>query len=89
MLKVPNIKFRCFKCNAKLEMPEEYIGRKGRCPNCKAKNTIPSPDDTLEDSIMMMFKDIDDAEDEQFESEYEQQDGDSYKDDDGGNLPNG
>ena len=56
------IRFICFNCDAKLEMEDQYVGRRGRCPICKAKNTIPSPMDTLEDSIMMWFKDIDDNE---------------------------
>jgi len=59
---MPNIRFKCFNCGAKLEMEEKYIGRKGRCPKCKAKNTIPSPQDTLEESIMMLFSDIDENE---------------------------
>ena len=84
-----NIRFSCWKCNAKLEMPEEYVGRAGRCPKCKMKNTIPSMHDTLADTIMIMFNDIDDWEDEQAEKEFEQYDPDGYKDDDGGNLPNG
>ena len=63
------IKFTCFHCEAKLRMPAEYAGRKGRCPKCKAKNTIPSMEDTIEDSIMDMFHDIDDYEDEQDDSE--------------------
>ena len=52
------IKFHCFHCNAKLSMPKKYIGRKGRCPKCKAKNTVPSPLYTLDDEIMTMFSDI-------------------------------
>ena len=102
------IEFRCFHCNSKLKMPAKYAGRKGRCPKCKAKNTIPSNDDTLEDTIIVMFNDIDDYEEEQYDKkqdeddplalaqdeysemgEFEQQDDDAYKDDDGGNLPNG
>ena len=80
------IKFTCFHCNAKLKMPAKYAGRKGRCPKCKAKNTIPSNDDTLEDTIIMMFNDIDDYEDEQDKTEDEI---DPMKKDDNGNLPNG
>ena len=68
---MPKIEFRCFHCNAKLKMPSKYAGRKGKCPKCKAKNTIPSNEDTLEDTIMMMFHDIDDYEDEQLEDEEE------------------
>jgi hypothetical protein len=79
-------------------MPAKYAGRKGRCPKCKAKNTIPSNEDTLEDTIMIMFHDIDDYEDEQdmpepdpfasMKDEWDDID-DPIKDDDGGNLPNG
>ncbi len=55
-------------------MPAKYVGRKCRCPKCKAKNTIPSPDDTIEDSIINMFNDIDEYEDEHAESEPEDPD---------------
>ena len=58
------IRFRCFVCNAKLEIEDKHVGRKGRCPTCKTKNTVPSPNDTLEDSIMKLFKDLDDLEEE-------------------------
>ena len=61
---MPNIKFKCFNCGAKLEMEDKHVGRKGRCPKCKAKNTIPSPQDTLEESIIMLFQDIDENEEE-------------------------
>ena len=82
-------KFRCFACNAKIEAPTEYAGRKGRCPKCKANNTIPSMHDTLDETIMMMFQDIEDKEDEECEKKYDLQREGSYTDDDGGNLPNG
>ena len=62
---VAKINFTCFHCGSKLRMPAKYAGRKGRCPKCKAKNTIPSNDDTLEDTIIIMFNDIDDYEDEE------------------------
>lgn len=65
------IKFSCFHCNAKLEVDLKHVGRKGKCPKCGAKNTIPSMHDTMEDSIIMLFKDIDDYEDEQEEDEIE------------------
>jgi len=85
------IKFTCYYCNAKLEIDAEYIGRKGKCPKCETRNTVPSPEDTLEDSIMILFKDIEDKEDEENKDnkEYEPYSKDSYTDDDGGNLPNG
>jgi len=50
-------------------MPSQYVGRRCRCPRCKAKNTIPSPDDTMEDSIINMFNDIDKYDDEHTEPE--------------------
>jgi len=56
------VKFTCFNCNAKLEA---HISFKGKCPSCKAKNTIPSSENTMEDSIIMFFKDIEEHEDEQ------------------------
>lgn len=79
------MKFKCFHCSSILRVKDKYVGRKGKCPKCGTKNTVPSPDDTIEDSIMTIFNDMDDAEDEEFE----QQEKDSYVDDDGGNLPNG
>ncbi len=69
--RVSKIKFTCFNCNSKLKMPAKYAGRKGRCPKCKAKNTIPSMDDTLEDTIIVMFNDMDDYEDEHEDIEEE------------------
>ena len=66
-----DVKFSCFNCEAKLEAPTKYIGRKGKCPKCGAKNTIPSPNDTLEESIITLFKDIDDFEDELDEEDRE------------------
>ena len=62
-----NIRFSCFNCSAKLEIDEKHVGRKGKCPKCEAKNTVPSPNDTLEDSIMKLFKDLEDFEDSEDE----------------------
>jgi len=65
MIKIMDkIKFSCFHCNSKLEIDSQYVGRKGYCPKCGAKNTVPSMHDTLDDSIIMLFKDIEDYEDE-------------------------
>ena len=58
------IKFTCFNCNAKLEIDGEYGGRRGRCPKCKAKNTIPSSEDTLDDSIIILLNDMEKHEEE-------------------------
>lgn len=58
------IKFLCFHCNAKLETDAIHAGRKGRCPTCKTKNTVPSLHDTLEDSIITLFNDMDEYEEE-------------------------
>ena len=97
-MKQDTVKFTCWKCSAKLETSNHYIGKKGKCPKCRSKNTIPSMHDTLEDSIIIMFNDMDENEEKENEneeneenrkSEFEQYDSESYKDDDGGNLPNG
>ena len=69
-----NIEFLCFRCNEKLKVDSKYIGRKGKCPKCGVKNTVPSMHDTLGDSIIMLFEDIDDYEDEQDDYEDEQDD---------------
>jgi DNA-directed RNA polymerase subunit RPC12/RpoP len=71
---VEKVKFSCFNCEAKLEVDEKYIGRKGRCPTCGAKNTIPSPQDTLEESIIALFKDIDEYEEEIIDNEEDEKD---------------
>lgn len=64
------IRLSCFHCSAKLEVDTKHIGRKGKCPKCGTKNTIPSPEDTIEESIMTIFKDMEDEEDEEeFEKE--------------------
>lgn len=63
------IKFRCFNCNSKVEAPDWAGGRRGKCPKCKAKNTIPSLHDTIEDNILTLFEDIENYEDEQIEEE--------------------
>jgi len=41
------IKFRCEHCNHKLGVPETYVGRIVRCPNCKAGNRVPEPEADL------------------------------------------
>ena len=35
------IRVTCSKCNARLKLPDEIIGRKFRCPRCKAVMTAP------------------------------------------------
>ncbi len=59
------IKFTCFNCEVELEVPEGYEGRRGRCPKCLAKNTIPSSDDTVEDCIITLFEDMETHEEDQ------------------------
>lgn len=66
------IKFECFNCGAKVEASVEYSGRKGRCPKCGSKNTIPSMHETLEDTIITLFKDIDEDEEEKDEEKNKQ-----------------
>jgi len=63
------IRFICFHCNSKLEAPINKAGRRGRCPKCKAKNTIPSCHDTLDDKVVTLFEDIDRYEEEQAEKD--------------------
>ncbi|MBR6436676.1 MAG: hypothetical protein IKS45_09235 [Thermoguttaceae bacterium] len=35
------IRVTCSKCNARLKLKDEFIGRKFRCPRCKAVLTVP------------------------------------------------
>jgi len=58
------INFTCFHCNAKLSAPIAEAGRRGRCPTCRAKNTIPSCEDTLDDQVVILFEDMDKYEEE-------------------------
>ena len=43
------IRTRCPNCNAKVKAPDEYAGKKGRCPECKSVVPLTNEDsDTLE-----------------------------------------
>ena len=57
------ILFACFNCEKQWSANGDYAGKKIRCPDCRAKNTIPSPGDTLADSIANMILDIEVHED--------------------------
>ncbi|NIA06755.1 MAG: hypothetical protein GWP14_03810 [Actinobacteria bacterium] len=37
------IRFNCTYCGKKIEVPDEYAAKKGRCPSCSHINVIPSP----------------------------------------------
>lgn len=37
------MKFRCEKCGQKVRVPEEYAGRRGKCPKCGGVVVIPRP----------------------------------------------
>ena len=36
------IKFKCSNCGTEIRVDDEYAGKKGRCPHCKAVNDIPA-----------------------------------------------
>jgi DNA-directed RNA polymerase subunit RPC12/RpoP len=36
-----SVKFTCFRCSKSVRALVKHAGRKGKCPSCKAKNTIP------------------------------------------------
>ena len=35
------IKFNCYKCGAKLRVPDQHIGKQARCPKCDEKCVVP------------------------------------------------
>ena len=35
------IEFQCQHCGKKIKINEKYVGKKGKCPGCKAVITIP------------------------------------------------
>lgn len=37
------ISFHCKKCGKKIKVPEEHVGKKGRCPRCRAIVVVPKP----------------------------------------------
>ena len=37
------LKFRCAQCNQKIGVPEEYAGKRVRCPRCKNAAEVPLP----------------------------------------------
>ena len=38
------IRFRCANCGEKLSVPDQYAGRKGKCPACQTPNRVPTAD---------------------------------------------
>ena len=50
------IKFNCEHCGKSITAPDEYAGKKGKCPGCKAVVIIQDPDvledvDVIEDDV--------------------------------------
>ncbi len=43
------IKLRCKNCGKKINAPEKYVGKKGKCPKCKAILVVPEPDNQISD----------------------------------------
>ena len=41
------LKFRCGHCNQKMGVPEEYAGKRVRCPRCKNAASVPLPSASL------------------------------------------
>ncbi|MHC4739701.1 MAG: zinc ribbon domain-containing protein [Planctomycetota bacterium] len=39
------ISFHCKKCGKKIKVPEEQVGKKGRCPKCRTIVVVPKPKD--------------------------------------------
>ena len=44
----------CPQCHRKLQIPEGAIGRRARCPACRAKFVIPHPEDAMQATIAGM-----------------------------------
>src|SRR5690348_14084821 len=42
------VKFRCGHCKQKMGVPDEYAGRRVRCPRCKNPQTVPRPQEIAE-----------------------------------------
>lgn len=45
------LKFRCGQCNQKMGVPDEYAGKRVRCPKCKNAQTVPQPVVELEPPV--------------------------------------
>ena len=37
------VRFNCQQCNVGIMVPDEYGGKRARCPKCKEINTVPKP----------------------------------------------
>ena len=42
---------RCPQCNRRLQVPDNTIGRRARCPACRAKFIIADPNDALQQTV--------------------------------------
>ncbi len=42
-----SVKYRCGSCGYEREVPQEYVGRKIRCPQCQTKERFMGADETL------------------------------------------
>jgi rRNA maturation protein Nop10 len=41
----------CPQCHRKLQVPDNAIGRRARCPACRGKFVIPHPQDAMQQTI--------------------------------------
>lgn len=44
----------CPQCHRKLQIPDGAVGRRARCPACRAKFVIPHPQDEMQSTIAGM-----------------------------------
>jgi len=42
------IRFCCEHCGRKISVPDEYVGKRGKCPECDAAFVVPARPDTIE-----------------------------------------
>ena len=42
---------RCPQCNRRLQVPDNTIGRRARCPACRAKFVIADPNDAMQQTV--------------------------------------
>ena len=45
------VRFNCPSCNNNLMAPDEYSGRKSKCPKCGQTNVVPSPSVRKTDTV--------------------------------------
>ncbi len=45
------VRFNCTSCNKKLVVPDEHIGKKGKCPSCGQTNVVPTSSPGQTDAV--------------------------------------